>query len=158
MESWWEWYPEIIQHLLYGVCQQLAKRKADKIVSDNFKAHQVYLASIDCIHFEWDECQTDPGGYWYSHKHNDPGISYEVSVDTVKEMIVWTNGHFHTTHDITFFVVAKRKMARINGNNPVCITKFLRAVGWLETPDILAKQTKSLPLFWGIHQKQRLFC
>ncbi|KAL7501880.1 hypothetical protein ACHAXN_000186 [Cyclotella atomus] len=34
------------------------------------------------------ECRTDPGGKWYSHKHNGPGVSYEVCVDTVKDRIV----------------------------------------------------------------------
>ena len=62
--------------------------------------------------------------------------------------------HFLRQHMISqFFAVAISEMARINGNNPVCITKFLRAVGLLETPDILANQTKSLPLFQGIHQE-----
>ena len=34
---------------------KLANRRADKIVFDNFEAHQLYLASIDCVHFEWEE-------------------------------------------------------------------------------------------------------
>ena len=99
-----------MRHVLYGVCQKLANRKAEKIVFDNFEAHQVYLASIDCIHFEWEECQTDPGGYWYSHRHNGPGISYEVCVDTVKVRIVWTNCPFPAaTHDITIFRGSKKR-------------------------------------------------
>lgn len=143
-------------HMAYliGGCQKLANRKPDRIVFNNFEAHQVYLASIDSVHFEWEECQTDPGHSWYSHKHNGPGISLEVCVDTVKDKIVWTNIHFLPQHmKSQFYVVAKREIARMNGNNPVCITKFLRSVGLLETPDILVNQTKSLPLFQVILQK-----
>ena len=104
MESRWKWHPETIRDILYDVCEQLNKRYADKIVFGEFEALQVYLASIDCVHFEWQECRTDPGGKWYSHKHNGPGISYEVCVDAVKDRIVWTNGPFPAaSHDITIF-------------------------------------------------------
>ena len=112
MESRWKWHPETIRDILYKVCGQLAKRKSDKIVFDYFDALQVYLASIDCVHFEWEECRTDPGGHWYSHKHNGPGISYEVCVDTAKDRIVWTNGPFPAaTHDITIFRGGKKKVS-----------------------------------------------
>ena len=88
MESRWKWHPETIRNILYEVCRQLAARKADMIVFCDFSALQVLLASLDCVHFECDEFRTDPGGKWYSHKSNGPGLSYEVCVDTVKDRIV----------------------------------------------------------------------
>ena len=110
MESRWKWHPDTIRNKLYSVCEKLAARKADKIVFGGFEAGQVYIASIDCVHFEWQECRTDPGSKWYSHKHNGPGLSYEVCVDTVKERIVWTNGPFPAaTHDITIFRGGRKK-------------------------------------------------
>ena len=46
----------------------------------------------------------------YSHKHNGPGLSYEVCVDTVKDRIVWANGPFPAaSHDITIFRGGKAK-------------------------------------------------
>lgn len=110
MESRWKWHPETIRKKLYNVCGELAKRKSDKIVFGNFDERQVFLASIDCVHFEWEECRTSPGSHWYSHKHNGPGVSYEVCVDTIKNRIVWTNGPFPAaTHDITIFRGGRKK-------------------------------------------------
>lgn len=104
MESRWHWHPDTIRKILFKVCRQLAKRKDDKIVFGGFEEDQVFLANIDCVHFEWEECRTDPSSKWYSHKHNGPGLSYEVCVDTVMERIVWANGPFPAaTHDITIF-------------------------------------------------------
>ena len=91
-------------YVCYSVCEQLGKRYDDKIIFDDFNEEQVYLASIDCVHFWWQECRTDPGGKWYSHKHNGPGVSYEVCVDTVKDRIVWTSGPYPAaSHDRTIF-------------------------------------------------------
>jgi hypothetical protein len=104
LESRWKWHPETIRNKLYKVCGQLGERYAEKIVFGGFEQNQVYLGNIDCVHFEWEECRTDPGGKWYSHKHNGPGLSYEVCVDAVKDRIIWTNGPFPAaTHDITIF-------------------------------------------------------
>jgi hypothetical protein len=104
MESRWKWHPETIRDICYSVCEQLGKRYDDKIIFDDFDEEQVYFASIDCVHFWWQECRTDPGGKWYSHKHNGPGVSYEVCVDTVKDRIVWTSGPYPAaSHDITIF-------------------------------------------------------
>jgi hypothetical protein len=113
MESRWKWHPETIRGKLYKVCRQLEKRYDDKIIFGGFEEGQVYLSSIDCVHFAWQECLTDPGGKWYSHKHNGPGISYEVCVDAVKDRIVWTNGPFPAaTHDITIFRGGKKKLGK----------------------------------------------
>lgn len=110
MESRWKWHPETIRNILYEVCRQLAARKADMIVFCDFYALQVLLASLDCVHFECDEFRTDPGGKWYSHKSNGPGLSYEVCVDTVKDRIVWARGPYPAaTHDITIFRGGKKK-------------------------------------------------
>lgn len=133
MESRWHWHPDTIRSKLFKCCAQLAERKADKIVFDHFEEGQTFLASIDCVHFEWQECRTDPSSRWYSHKvscfwhscylyvhyalcslglkkSNGPGLSYEVCVDAVKERIVWTNGPFPAaTHDITIFCGGTKK-------------------------------------------------
>lgn len=75
-----------------------------KIVFTSFEAMQVFLASLDCVHFKVQEFGTDPSSKWYSHKHNGPGLTYLVAVDTVKDRIVWAEGPFPAaTHDITIF-------------------------------------------------------
>ena len=110
MESRWHRHPETIRNTLFDVCENLAARKSDKIRFDNFDPKQVFLASIDCVHFECQEFGTDPSGKWYSHKHNGPGLSYEVCVDTTKDRIVWANGPFPAaSHDITIFRGGKKK-------------------------------------------------
>ena len=104
MESRWKKHPETIRDILYSVCGKIAKRKKDKIVFGDFDALQVFLASIDCVHFKCQEFRTDPSGKWYSHKHNGPGVSYEVCHDTIKDRIVWANGPYPAaTHDLTIF-------------------------------------------------------
>jgi hypothetical protein len=51
MESRWKWHPETIRGKLYKVCRQLEERYDDKIIFDGFEEDQVYLSSIDCVHF-----------------------------------------------------------------------------------------------------------
>ncbi|KAL3782180.1 hypothetical protein ACHAWO_004026 [Cyclotella atomus] len=55
------------------------------------------------------ECRTDPGGKWYSHKHNGPGVSYETSGPCPA-----------ASHDITIFRGGTKKMAWLHGGNQVC--------------------------------------
>ena len=113
MESRWKRHPETIRNILFDVCAKLAARKPDKIVFGNFDENQIFLATIDCVHFECQEFRTDPGGKWYSHKHNGPGLSYEVCVDTIKDRIVWANGPYPAAaHDITIFRGGKAKAPR----------------------------------------------
>lgn len=96
--------------MCYKVCKKLGKRYDDKIVFGNFKEGKELLASIDCVHCQWEESRTDPGGKWFSHKSNGPQLSYEVCVNTVTELIVWTNGPFPAaTHDITIFCGCTKK-------------------------------------------------
>lgn len=115
MESRWKMHPETIRNACQLVCRQLAARKKDKIVFADFDPQQVYLATIDCVHFECQEFGTDPDSKWYSHKHNGPGLSYEVCVDTVKERIIWAEGPYPAaTHDITIFRGGKVKEGSAN--------------------------------------------
>jgi hypothetical protein len=67
MESRWKWHPETIRGKLYKVGRKLEERYDNKIIFGDFEEGQVYLSSIDCVHFAWQECLTDPGGKWYSH-------------------------------------------------------------------------------------------
>ena len=104
MNSRWKIHPETIRDILENICKQLAKRKADKIVFTDFEAWQVFLASLDCVHTKVQEFGTDPSSKWYSHKHNGPGLTYLLAVDTVKDRIVWAEGPFPAaTHDVTIF-------------------------------------------------------
>jgi hypothetical protein len=104
MNARWKLHPETIRDTLEDVCKQLAKRKADKIVFGEFAPGQIFVASLDCVHFKVQEFGTDPSSKWYSHKHNGPGLTYLMAVDTVKDRIVWAEGPFPAaTHDITIF-------------------------------------------------------
>jgi hypothetical protein len=110
MNSHWKFHEETTRKKVVGVCEKLAMRMKDKIIFGKFVDGQVLLATIDCVHFEWQERRTDPGSKWYSHKHNGPGVSYEVCVDAVKNRIVWASGPFPAaTHDITIFRGGKAK-------------------------------------------------
>ena len=46
MEPRWKWHPKMIRHILYGVCQKLANRTADKIVFDNSVKHIKYILKV----------------------------------------------------------------------------------------------------------------
>jgi hypothetical protein len=134
MESRWDWHPEMmIRNILYDVCMKLAARKAEKIVFGGFEPDQELLAGIDCVHFICHEFRTDPGGKWYSHKSNGPGLSYEVCVDAVKDRIVWANGPFPAaTHDITIFRGGLKKQDKHTWNTPSLyhlVPAFKRLVG-----------------------------
>lgn len=52
MKSCCKWHLDTIRDILYSVCEHLAALKSDKIVFGDFKALQVFLASIDCVHLK----------------------------------------------------------------------------------------------------------
>ena len=61
--------------------------------------------------------------------------------------------------------MAKRKLVRTSGVNPVCFIEFLRSVGLLETLGMLVNRPMSQPLCQVIHQfarfksrQETLFC
>lgn len=115
MNSRWHLHPETLRRIVYNVCNKLAQRKSEKIVFGDFDERQIYLASYDCVHCETEEFGTDPSSKWYSHKHNGPGLTYDVAVDTVRDRIVWAGGPYPAaTHDITIFRGGKVKDGKQN--------------------------------------------
>lgn len=116
MNSRWHLHQETLRRIVYNVCNKLAQRKSEKIVFGDFDERQIYLASYDCVHCETEEFGTDPSSKWYSHKHNGPGLTYNVAVDTVRDRIVWAGGPYPAaaTHDITIFWGGKVKDGKQN--------------------------------------------
>lgn len=118
MEGKWDRHPETIRRIVKTTTALLASLKKDKINFRGFPEDQTYLASIDCVHFETDEFRTDPHSKWYSHKHNGPGLSYEVCCDIVQDRIVWTSGPYAASaHDITIFRGGTKKEGKSKWRN-----------------------------------------
>jgi len=51
------------------------------------------LVSVDCTDVEIEEPKMFWKG-WYSHKHNGPGLRYEVAVSLKRGHLVWLNGPY----------------------------------------------------------------
>jgi hypothetical protein len=110
MSGYWGPHLDTIRLKIVNVCLKLSNRKSEKITFANFHLLQMYLASIDCVHFEVNEFCTEPRSKWDSHKLNGSGLSYEVCCDLVEDHIVWVNGPFPASElDITIFPGGKRK-------------------------------------------------
>ena len=50
------------------------------------------FAAVDTVHLQSQEFRCDPNSKWYSHKHNGPGVAFEVVCDPIEGKIVWING------------------------------------------------------------------
>ena len=67
----------------------------------------IFLVSVDGVHCRVQEpihptLAKDPS--WYSHKFNQPGVTYELGVSTCENRLVWINGpHKASKHDGTIY-------------------------------------------------------
>jgi hypothetical protein len=68
------------------------------------KDDAVFVVSVDGVHCRTFEVRKDPSSQWYSHKHNGPGLTYELAIAIRSNNLVWINGPYKaSTHDINMF-------------------------------------------------------
>ena len=104
MSGRWGFGEEFCRDTVKHIALRLQHLKGKKIQFAPFDSKRIYLGTVDCVHCETNEFRMDPNSKWYSHKHNDAGVSYEVVVDICEDNIIWTAGPKPaSTHDITFF-------------------------------------------------------
>ena len=77
-----------ILYIIIITCLKIVweKRKLDDSGED-------CLVSIDCTDFEIEE-PTHRWKGWFSHKHNGPGVRYEIAVSLKRGHLVWIHGPF----------------------------------------------------------------
>ena len=83
--------------------------KDDKISFEGL--HQgIRFLPVDCMHVICQEFRCDPDSKWWSHKHNGPGVLFEVVTDPVDGKLRWINGpQPASVHEITFLRGGKAK-------------------------------------------------
>jgi hypothetical protein len=82
----------------------IAALKEEMIVWDDGD-DEIFLLSVDGVHFRVNEPRTEPSSKWCSHKHNSAGLAYELGVSIYKNRLVWIKGPFKAAaHDRTIFL------------------------------------------------------
>ena len=82
MAGRWDWGEEHCQSTVHEYTGWIAKLKSRKIGFNGLNPNCKFLA-VDCIHTRCQEFRCDPDSKWWSHKHNGPGVSFEVVTDPV---------------------------------------------------------------------------
>jgi DDE superfamily endonuclease len=81
----------------------LAALEAKKIVWSDGR-DEVFLFSVDGVHFCINEPQTEPSSKWCSHKHKSARLAYEIGISIYNNQVVWINGPFKAAkHNKTIF-------------------------------------------------------
>ena len=70
------------------------REKKIKFNPEDFDDDNIYLLTVDGVHFTIREQQKDPGPKWYDHKSHSAGVRYEMCVAIRSSSIVWINGPF----------------------------------------------------------------
>lgn len=82
----------------------IAALKGQKIVWDD-GGDELFLLSVDGVHFRINEPRTEPSAKWCSYKHKSAGLTYELGISIYKNRLVWINGPFKAaTHDRNIFI------------------------------------------------------
>lgn len=64
------------------------------LFDDVEKYPEMYVASVDGVHFRIWEPRKFPSTKWYSHKYKKAGLTYKIAVAIHHNKIVWVNGPF----------------------------------------------------------------
>jgi len=74
--------------------RMIADLRGEKIKFDpaDFPDDQIFLMTVDGVHFRIQEPRRDPGSKWYSHKFHGAGVMYLVAVDIRRSRILWIDG------------------------------------------------------------------
>jgi hypothetical protein len=113
----WGLHEETIREKVHDITKKIAKLKSMKIRLDfeDFDDDEVYIFSVDGVHFTINEVRTTPGPEWYDPKSNSAGLAYEVAVAIRSSKIVWTSGpHPASKHDMTIFRGGTTKEKKAN--------------------------------------------
>jgi hypothetical protein len=82
----------------------IAALKEEMIVWDDGD-DEIFLLSVDGVHFRVNEPRTEPSSKWCSHKHKSAGLAYELGISIYKNRLVWIKGPFKAAvHDRTIFL------------------------------------------------------
>jgi hypothetical protein len=82
----------------------IAALKEEIIVWDDGD-DEIFLLSVDGVHFRINEPRTEPSSKWCSHKHKSAGLAYELGISIYKNRLVWIKGPFKAAaHDRTIFL------------------------------------------------------
>jgi len=81
----------------------IAALKEKKIIwRDLEEAEEIYVLSVDGVHFRTNEPRKVPSANWCSHKHKSAGLGYEIGISIWHNQVVWIAGPFQpATHDKT---------------------------------------------------------
>ena len=102
----WKFHEETIRDKVQAYTKKIQLLKSKKIRLDfkEFDDDEVYVFSVDGVHFTINEVRTKPGPEWFDPKSHSAGLAYEVAVAIRSSRIVWTNGpHPASKHDMTIF-------------------------------------------------------
>jgi len=63
---------------------------------------EIFVLSVDGVHFRINEPRTNPSALWCSHKSNSAGQGYEIAILIWHNQVVWAEGPFQPAkHDKT---------------------------------------------------------
>lgn len=70
---------------------------------------EVFILTVDGVHFRINEPRQFPTARWYSHKSNSSGLVYEIAISIFTGKVVWINGPFMaSTSDTNIFLGHER--------------------------------------------------
>ena len=77
----------------------------DKIkLPDLSQQHEIFILSVDGVHFRINEPRRRPNAAWCSYKFNQAGLSYEIGLSIYDSHVVWISGPYRaSTHDLTIY-------------------------------------------------------
>lgn len=106
----WGLYEETISVKLLDYTKAIQGLKEEKIKWGDFHHEEVFVISIDGVHFRIFEPRGDPGAHWYDHKSNSAGVTYELGIAIRSSRLVWVRGPFPASqHDLTTFRGGKKQ-------------------------------------------------
>ncbi|KAL7530043.1 hypothetical protein ACHAXR_005821 [Thalassiosira sp. AJA248-18] len=93
-----------IRETVKDYARKMASMEQDKVILGGFDEREVYIFSLDDVHFLTEEFRLDPSSKWYDFKSNSTGLKYEFAMAIRRPAIVWRRGPFPcSAHDITIF-------------------------------------------------------
>lgn len=100
----WGLHEETIRNKVKAYTKSIQDLKGRKIKFCAWKEGEVFILSVDGVHFQIYEVRTDPGSKWFDPKSQSAGLAYEIALAIRENQIAWINGPFPaSTHDITMF-------------------------------------------------------
>jgi hypothetical protein len=102
----WKMHEDTIRQWIWFYVNKIGGLVGEKIKWGSWgdKDDAVFIISVDGVHCRTYECRKNPSSKWYSHKHNGPGLTYELAIAIRTNNLVWINGPYKaSTHDITMF-------------------------------------------------------